>query len=96
MSVKSIFEFKFPAETRGEGLGLAKAIGNDMPVLAGYLDHEVIQDFTDAGHLMVVTRWGTRQQAEAVLGTYQNDAKIKQVTKLLPEPPNGFIGDVLS
>ncbi len=94
MSVKSVFEFKFPAPSREEGISLAEAIGNDMPPLDGYLDHEVIQDVTDPGHLMVNTRWSSRQQADAVLSAYINDAKIKRATELLSGPPSGFVGDV--
>ena len=96
MSVKSLFDFKFPAATREEGLRLATAIGNDMPPLDGYLDHEVIQDVKDPGHLMVNTRWNSPEQANAVLGKYNDDAKIKRVTELMQAPPTGFIGEVLS
>ena len=94
MTVKSIFEFKFPAPAREEGLILAESIGSDMPPLDGYLGHEVIQDVTDPGHLMVNTHWNSRQQAEAVLSTYSKDAKIKRATELLSGPPAGFVGDV--
>lgn len=95
MSVKSLFEFKFPEAAREEGLRLATAVGNDMLPLAGYLDHEVIQDFADPGHLMVNTRWDTREHANTVLADYQNDPKIKRITELLPDRPGGFVGNVL-
>ena len=96
MAVKSMFEFKFPAVAREEGLRLAQAIGNDMPPLDGYLDHEVIQDVTDPGHVMVNTRWASRGQAEAVLGKYNDDPKIKTANKLIPGGPKGFVGEVLA
>jgi len=95
VSVKSIFEFKFSAVSRDEGHRLCEAIGNDMPPLDGYLDHEVIQDFADPGHLLVSTRWGTRAQANAVLATYVQDPKVQRATELLSGPPSGFVGDVL-
>ncbi len=96
MAVKSMFDFRFPADAREEGLRLAQAIGNDMPPLDGYLDHEVIQDVADAGHVMVNTRWASRGQAEAVLGTYNDDPKIKTANALIPGGPTGFVGDVLA
>ena len=96
MAVKSMFEFKFPADAREEGLRLAQAIGNDMPPLDGYLDHEVIQDVTDGGHVMVNTRWASREQAEAVLSKYNDDAKIKTANELIPGGPKGFVGEVLT
>ena len=96
MSAKSIFEFKFPEAAREEGLRLATAVGNDMVPLRGYLAHEVIQDVTDAGHLMVNTLWDTHDHAAAVLAEYRHDAKIKRITELLPDRPAGLIGNVLA
>ena len=57
MTVKSMFEFKFPAQHAAEGVALARGIGADMPAKAGYLDHEVIHDVIDAGLVMVNTHW---------------------------------------
>ena len=95
MRVRSTFEFKFPEPARAEGLQLATAIGGDMVSLKGYLDHEVIQDVADPGHLMVNTLWQSREHAAAVLADYRNDAKIKRVAEMLPDRPAGFIGAVL-
>ena len=95
MSVKSFFEFKFSADTIKEGLPLAQSIGNDMPPLDGYIDHEVIQDVTDPNHLMVNTHWTDRKKAEAVLTKYNEDAKIKRAKELLGNGPTGFIGEIL-
>lgn len=95
MSVKSMFEFRFPETAREEGLHLATAVGRDMVLLEGYLDHEVIQDFGDPGHLMVNTRWATREHASAVLAGYKNDPKIKRIAELLSDRPDGFVGRVL-
>ena len=96
MSVKSMFDFKFSAATREEGLRLVTAVGHDMLPLDGYLDHEVIQDVKDPGHLMVNTHWSSREQADAVLGKYKDDPKIARATELLQGSPTGFVGEVLS
>ena len=95
MSVKSFFEFKFSADTIGEGLPLAVSIGNDMPSRDGYVGHEVIRDVTDANHLMVNTHWVDQQKAEAVLTKYNEDAKIQRAKELLKDGPTGFIGEIL-
>ena len=95
MAVKSMFDFKFAESDREEGLALAKAIGNDMPPLNGYIDHEVIQDVTDPGHVMVNTRWASSDQAQAVLTKYNDDAKIKKANALIKGGPTGFVGEVL-
>ena len=90
-----MFDFKFSDDVREEGLQLAKAIGNDMPPLDGYIDHEIIQDISDPGHVMVNTRWGSREQAQAVLTMYNNDAKIVRANQLIQGGPTGFMGQVL-
>ena len=46
--------------------------------------------------MMVNTRWASRGQAEAVLGRYNDDPKIKAANKLIPGGPKGFVGDVLA
>ena len=96
MSVRSMFEFKFPEACREEGLRLSTAVGDDMVPLKGYLDHEVIQDVADPGHLMVNTRWATREHADSVLASYKNDPKIRRIAELLPDRPAGFVGNVLT
>ena len=94
MTAKSMFDFKFAADTREEGLKLAEAIGNDMLPLPGYLDHEVIQDVADPGHLMVNTHWSSQEHAHAVLASYRHDAKVKRAEELIPGGPTGFVGTV--
>ena len=94
MNVKSLFEFKFSAATREEGVRIAHSIGGDMPAKEGYLSHEVIQDVGDEGHVMVNTLWNSQQQAESVLSVYNNDPKIKRATELIGAPPTGFVGAV--
>ena len=96
MSVESVFDFKFPAAAADEGLGIATAIGVDMTATAGYLSHEVVRDVADAGHFLVVTRWGVRAEADAVLSHYQADSKIERATALMGHAPTGFVGDVLA
>lgn len=96
MNVKSMFEFKFPAAAREEGIGLAQGIGGDMPSKEGYVSHEVVQDVTDPGHLTVTTLWSSNEQADAVLAAYNNDAKVKRATALIGAPPTGFVGSILS
>ena len=96
MSVKSIFEFKFPEKARQEGLTICTGIGHDMTSLAGYTDHEVIQDAKDPGHIMVNTLWISEDASTAVLSKYESDEKIKRATELIGAPPTGFVGTVLT
>ena len=95
MSVKSMFDFKFPEAKQEEGLAISLGIGHDMTVLDGYVDHEVIQDVKDPGHLMVNTLWASQAQSDAVLSKYQSDPKIQQATALIGGSPSGFVGTLL-
>ena len=94
MTVKSMFDFKFPSKHATEGVKLAHAVGADMTAKAGYLDHEIISDVKDAGHVMVNTHWESEDAANAVLEPYQHDDKITQATKLIGSAPTGFVGEV--
>ena len=95
MNVKSMFDYKFSAETREEGLRLIKSIGEDMTKKDGYVSFEIIQDVSDPNHIMGNTVWKTRQQSDAVLSVYKDDAKIKKATDLMGTAPTGFVGDVI-
>lgn len=94
MSVKSMFDFKFPAQHAAEGISLARSVGADMTEKAGYLDHELVLDVSDSGHVMVNTHWKSADVASSVLTPYQHDDKITQATKLIGSPPTGFVGNV--
>lgn len=95
MAVESIFEFRFPAAVQEEGLAVAKAIGADMPAESGYLDHRVVQDVAEPGHVLVVTRWDSSASADSVLSAYAQDAKVARATELMSGPPIGFVGELL-
>ena len=95
MTVKSTFEFRFEEDAIDEGLRLTQAIGADMRPLDGDLEHEVLQDVVDPGHVMVNTHWASRNQAQAVLNHYKEDAKIKRAEELVPGKPKGFLAQVL-
>ena len=96
MSVASVFEFRFSPETAGEGVEVARAIGADMPATAGCTGYDVIRDLADPGHVVVVTRWTTRSDGEAVLSGYIHDPKVAHATELLGHAPDGFLGELAS
>ncbi len=95
MSIRSVFDFKFPKDAQEEGLNLCQAVGHDMTSLDGYLDHEVIRDVKDPGHFMVSTHWRDKAASDAVLPVYQHDQKINRAIELIGGPPIGFVADVL-
>lgn len=92
MTVASIFDFRFPKEHAEEGVDVANSVGDDMTKTEGYVAHEVVRDFSDSGHVAVVTHWHEQAQGEAVLAKYLHDEKIQKATELAGKAPSGFIG----
>lgn len=91
MSVYSIWESKFPAGAADEGLEATRAIWHDMPSFEGYLDHELVQDLDDPGHLFVVSRWVSREAADAAL-SYRSHPNAARVERLVTEPRRRTLG----
>ncbi|MET0456370.1 MAG: antibiotic biosynthesis monooxygenase [Mycobacterium sp.] len=94
MPVSSVFDMRFPPEAAEEGFNLSLAIGADMTPTAGCTGYDVIRDLADPGHVVIVTRWGSRSDGEAVLASYFRDPKITRVAELLGQAPTGFLGDL--
>ena len=65
MNVYSIWESRFSAETADDGIRVTQAIWRDMLSFDGYMEHELIQDLDQPGHLFVVSRWTSREAADA-------------------------------
>jgi quinol monooxygenase YgiN len=91
MSVLSIWESYFPPEAAAQGRQLTEAIWRDMRGYDGYLDHELLQDLDDPGHLLVVSRWSSRERADAVLRDYADTPTAKAVNALVARPRRRFV-----
>jgi heme-degrading monooxygenase HmoA len=85
MSIYSIWESRFPPEAAQEGVEATRAIWRDMPGFDGYLEHEVVQDLDQPGHLFVLSRWASREAAEAAL-VYLSHPNARRVERLVSEP----------
>lgn len=91
MTVYSIWESRFPPETTEEGIGVTQAIWRDMLSFDGYLAHELIQDLDQPGHLFVVSRWASREAADAAL-SYASHPNAKRAEQLVSEPRRRTVG----
>jgi heme-degrading monooxygenase HmoA len=91
MGVYSIWESRFPAETSEEGISVTKAIWHDMLSFDGYLAHELIQDLDQPGHLIVVSRWASREAADAAL-SYRAHPNAERAEQLVSEPRRRTVG----
>jgi len=63
---------------------VAEDILRDMPGFEGYLGHELIRDLDDLGHLVVVSRWTTRQRADDSLVEYAGHPNARRAEHLVP------------
>ena len=91
MAVYSIWESRFSAETADEGLGVTEAIWRDMLGFEGYLEHELIQDLDQPGHLFVVSRWASREAADAAM-SYAAHPNARRAEQLVSEPRRRTVG----
>jgi quinol monooxygenase YgiN len=91
VEIYSIWESKFPPEAAAEGLAVTEAIWADMPGYDGYLEHAVLIDEDDPGHLLVVSRWASRAQADAVLREYSPHPNAQEANRLVGEPRRRFV-----
>jgi heme-degrading monooxygenase HmoA len=91
MSVYSIWDSRFPAEAIDEGITVTKAIWHDMLSFDGYLEHELIHDLDQPGHVIVVSRWTCREAADAAL-SYASHPNAQRANALVSEPRRRTLG----
>jgi heme-degrading monooxygenase HmoA len=91
MSVYSIWESRFPAEEAEAGIKATQAIWSDMVSFDGYLDHELIEDLDEPGHLFVVCHWTSREAADGAM-SYASHPNAQRVDGLVSEPRRRTVG----
>ncbi|HEX3732075.1 MAG TPA: antibiotic biosynthesis monooxygenase [Mycobacteriales bacterium] len=91
MPIYSIWESRFPAAAAAEGRAVTEAIWREMPRYDGYLDHELLIDDDDPGHLLVISQWRTREHADATLRDYATHPNAHAANHLVTEPRRRFI-----
>ena len=94
MSVYSIWESTFPADQREQGAEATRAIWADMPGFKGYLGHETVEDLDRPGHLFVVSRWKSREAAQAAM-VYRSTPNAQRADALVSTPRRRTLGHVI-
>jgi heme-degrading monooxygenase HmoA len=92
MPVYAVWESHFPAKEMQQGRAITEAIWRDMTEFDGYISHELIEDLDDPGHLLVVSRWTTRQRADDSLREYASHANARRANALVSRPRTRFVG----
>lgn len=54
-----------------------------------------IEDLDDSSHLLVVSRWTTRQRADEVLREYADHPNARRANELVSRPRTRFVGHAL-
>jgi heme-degrading monooxygenase HmoA len=94
MAIYSIWESHYPSEHAAEGLAVTEAIWRDMPGFDGYLDHQLLVDADDSGHLLVISRWASRENADVSLRQYANHPNARAASRLVSRPRQRTIATV--
>ena len=86
MPIYAIWESRFPAPRAATGRAVTEAIWRDMTSFEGYLDHELLVDIDDPGHLLVVSQWTSREHADESLRLYTEHPNARAANSLVAEP----------
>jgi quinol monooxygenase YgiN len=86
MPIFSIWESRCPAGRAAQGREVTEAIWRDMQSFEGYLSHELLVDADDPGHLLVVSRWTSREHADESLRLYATHPNARTANSLVAEP----------
>jgi quinol monooxygenase YgiN len=86
MPIYAIWESRFPAPRAATGRAVTEAIWRDMTSFEGYLDHELLVDTHDPGHLVVVSQWASQEHADESLRLYADHPNARAVNNLVAEP----------
>ncbi len=94
MSVRSIWESRFPSAHAREGVDVTRAIWADMKSFRGYERHEIVQDLDDPGHLFVISVWADRAAADEAM-SYASHPNAVRANDLVSEPRRRTVAGVL-
>ena len=91
MTVYSIWESQFPPEASAQGQAATERIWQDMQDYEGYVGHELLHDLDDPGHLLVVSRWESREHADQALADYAGHPNALEANRLVSSPRRRFV-----
>ncbi|HTM87847.1 MAG TPA: antibiotic biosynthesis monooxygenase [Terriglobales bacterium] len=92
MNVTVLWESRFPPASAEGGLEVTRKIWQDMRQCSGYVDHEIVRDLDDGGHLLVISHWISREAVETVKNRYGHHPNVVLLSQLAAEPRRRWIG----
>jgi quinol monooxygenase YgiN len=91
MTATVIWDTRLKPGAEAEGLRLTRRIWSDMRAFEGYLSHEIFIDQDAPGHLIVLGRWRSREDADRVREEYKDAETVRQLTPLLARPRDRWL-----
>jgi heme-degrading monooxygenase HmoA len=89
-----VWETWLKPEYADDGYDITKAIWRDMLKFKGYIGHFLLRDQDDAGHLLLVSRWESRQDADESKRQYSSNQKVADLQPLLSKERGRTIYDL--
>lgn len=92
MNVTVLWETRFATASAEGGLEVTRKIWQDMRQFPGYVDHEIVRDLEDPGHVLVISHWTSREALETVKNRYGGHPNVLLANQLAAEPRRRWIG----
>ena len=86
-----VWEAWLNSGAEAEGLRLTRQIWSDMRGFEGYLSHRILIDQDAPAHLLVVSEWRSRENADRTLEQYAGSEPVRQITPLLARPRGRWV-----
>ena len=93
MAVIVVWDTWLKPGAEAEGLRLTRQVWSDMRAFDGFLSHQTLLDQDAPGHVMVIARWRSRDDADRVREKYKGSQVIQQLTPLLARPRERWVCD---
>jgi quinol monooxygenase YgiN len=91
MAVTVVWNTWLKPGVEAEGLRLTRQVWSDMRSFEGYLSHQILVDEDAPGHIIVLGRWRSRQEADRVRERYKDSETIRLLTPLLARPRDRWV-----
>src|SRR5215510_14457162 len=86
-----VWETWLKAGAEAEGLRLTRQIWSDMRAFEGYVSHQLLVDQDAPGHIIVLGRWRSRDEADRVREQYKDAETVRLLTPLLARPRDRWV-----
>ena len=74
-----------------ECLRLTRQVWSDMRSFDGYVSHQILIDQDAPGHIVALTKWRSREDADVVREKYKDSETIRRLTPLLACPRDRWV-----